>query len=572
MARLACLHAHNSTANRQHFPCTNDAHPVPDQCGYGAHRNIWKLEFMDQVTGWTGRTACALQTALRLSNEGFAEHLGIGVRTVAAWHQKPSLRPRPEMQQVLDTTLEQAPPTIRARFSALTGGLVPGTGAVPRENGEAADAERRLSSDPSIGSALDRLDQYARWEPGTARRHVAARLARLDVRDLQDRANRQRRVAQRRIAEALGEYYGDPTTGQGRYGAHYDRDSTIVTSIVTQPAWLDMDRPLTPASDRLSLTPVADTDLSFDEQAANAAAQRLAETLAMGTRLVDMPLYRLLDIDISQGAITGSMGVTQFARYALTMDLLEAELIDALCASIPPRPGSLPLRDRYLPNLASVLDITGRLCAGGMGALCAIARPASPYRGPADYLLLVQERSGGVINAAHRLAVIPKGFHQPMTDFRADARLGATLRREMEEELFGREDTDSTLIKPYPADPMHPMRLSEPMRWLMESPGRLRIECTGFGLNLVSGNFEFAALLVIHAEDFWSRYGGQVEANWESMALRQYSSLDSESLAELVDDPAWSNEGLFAFLQGLRRLKQIGRSRVNIPTIEWQIL
>jgi len=66
---------------------------------------------MDPVTGWTGRTACALQAALRLSNETFAEWLGIGVRTVAAWHQKPTLRPRPEMQQVLDTALEQAPQT-----------------------------------------------------------------------------------------------------------------------------------------------------------------------------------------------------------------------------------------------------------------------------------------------------------------------------------------------------------------------------------------------------------------------------------------------------------------------------
>ena len=33
---------------------------------------------MDLVTGWTGRAACDLQAALRLSNESFAEHLGIG--------------------------------------------------------------------------------------------------------------------------------------------------------------------------------------------------------------------------------------------------------------------------------------------------------------------------------------------------------------------------------------------------------------------------------------------------------------------------------------------------------------
>src|SRR5215472_6804822 len=76
---------------------------------------------MDQVRGWTGQTACALQAALRLSNEAFAEHLGVAARTVAAWHQKPVLRPRPEMQQLLDTALERAPAPARARFLGLTG-------------------------------------------------------------------------------------------------------------------------------------------------------------------------------------------------------------------------------------------------------------------------------------------------------------------------------------------------------------------------------------------------------------------------------------------------------------------
>jgi hypothetical protein len=71
-------------------------------------------------------------------------------------------------------------------------------------------------------------------------------------------------------------------------------------------------------------------------------------------------------------------------------------------------------------------------------ALCAVARPADPYRGPADYALLVQERSATVLNGARRLSVIPKAFHQPLKDAQADARVSATLLREMEEELFGR--------------------------------------------------------------------------------------------------------------------------------------
>jgi hypothetical protein len=529
---------------------------------------------MDLATGWTGRTACALQAALRLSNEAFAEHLGIGVRTVASWHQKPTLHPRPEMQQVLDAALERASQPIKARFAALAGASVPGQVGPPddQEDGGTADAERRLRSDPNIGAALDRLDYYADWEPGTARRRVAARLARLDARELQDRAGRRKRVGQRQIATAMGDYYSDAATDHGRYSAIYSPDIEVVTSVLTHPEWLDLDCPLTAACDGLTLTRAADTDVSLDEEASDAAIRRLAETLAMGTRLVDMPLYRLLDVDVRKGAISGSVGVTQFVRYALTLDLLEGELIDALTAGASPRPGQLPLRDRYLPDLASVIGLPGRLSAGGPLALSAIARSADPYRGPADYVLLIQERSGDVVNAARRLAVIPKGFHQPMTDYRTDARIGATLRREMEEELFGREDTDNTLGKPYAVDPMHPTRLSKPMRWLTDHPGSLRIECTGFGLNLVSGNFEFASLIVIETEDFWSLYGGQVMANWESLSLRQYSSLDSESLAELVQEQAWSNEGLFAFLQGLRRLKQIGGGRVKVPPIEWQIL
>jgi hypothetical protein len=222
-----------------------------------------------------------------------------------------------------------------------------------------------------------------------------------------------------------------------------------------------------------------------------------------------------------------------------------------------------------LPDLASVLNLRGRLCAGGVVALCAIARPASRLRGPADYVLLVQERSASVLNAARRLAVIPKGFHQPMTDVRADAQLGATLRREMKEELFGRTDIDNTITGDRrAADPMHPSRLSEPMRWLDKHADRCRMECTGFGINLMSGNYEFGALVVIDDDEFWIRYGGMIEANWESAGLRQFSSLDRDLLTDLAHDDAWSNEGLFAYLEGLNRLGQLDTTRTDTPTVE----
>jgi hypothetical protein len=285
----------------------------------------------------------------------------------------------------------------------------------------------------------------------------------------------------------------------------------------------------------------------------------------LDVRITNAPIYRLLNLDVQPGAIGGAVRLTRFVEYALTMDLLEAELLDAIMSGVAPTPGSLPLRYRYLPDLDSVLDISSRLCAGGVLALCAIARTADAYRGAADYVLLIQERSGHVLNAARQLAVIPKGFHKPLADYRADAQVGATLRREMEEELFGRSDIDATVSPRVAAAPMHPSRLSEPMRWLTGMPGALRMECTGFGLNLVSGNYEFACLVVIDNEEFWHRYGGHIEANWESAGLHLYSSLDGELLAELVRDDCWSNEGLFALLLGLRRLKELDGKRVNLP-------
>ncbi len=54
-----------------------------------------------------------------MSNDGFAEHLGVSSRTIAAWHKKADLTPRPELQQALDTALERATEGAKARFAQL---------------------------------------------------------------------------------------------------------------------------------------------------------------------------------------------------------------------------------------------------------------------------------------------------------------------------------------------------------------------------------------------------------------------------------------------------------------------
>ncbi|MEV6106663.1 NUDIX domain-containing protein [Streptomyces sp. NPDC051940] len=96
---------------------------------------------MDVIEVWNGRYACTLQAALRMTNEAFAAHLGVAVRTIAAWHADPDVVPRTEMQQLLDTTYENASDPVRQRFALLAAGGTRSSPEVPTE-GPAAQALR----------------------------------------------------------------------------------------------------------------------------------------------------------------------------------------------------------------------------------------------------------------------------------------------------------------------------------------------------------------------------------------------------------------------------------------------
>jgi hypothetical protein len=74
------------------------------------------------VTSWTGRQADALRQALRMSNEAFAAHLGVAVRTVAYWRARPGVVPIPSMQEVLDAALARASAPARELFTAILTG------------------------------------------------------------------------------------------------------------------------------------------------------------------------------------------------------------------------------------------------------------------------------------------------------------------------------------------------------------------------------------------------------------------------------------------------------------------
>ena len=75
---------------------------------------------MTTVQQWTGRETRALRQAMRLSVRDFAAYLGMSERNVSKWEALgPSVVPRPDTQQILDTAFARLDEEARARFNAV---------------------------------------------------------------------------------------------------------------------------------------------------------------------------------------------------------------------------------------------------------------------------------------------------------------------------------------------------------------------------------------------------------------------------------------------------------------------
>ena len=205
--------------------------------------------------------------------------------------------------------------------------------------------------------------------------------------------------------------------------------------------------------------------LQLDDVTLSSAVRRLAAAELSDTVMVNNPLYRLLDFDVGQHELRATVTTVDFAAYALTTDMLGDELVDAIAAGGAPQ----RLRAIHLPDVETALDLARRTCVGGLNALVAAARNPRPGR-PADYVLIVQERSSTVVNLPGALAVIPKAFHQPTGEAAEEAPLSVTLLRELEEELLGRVDLEQLTEEAYRhVDPLHAMQTSEPLLWIHDS-------------------------------------------------------------------------------------------------------
>jgi hypothetical protein len=130
---------------------------------------------MDVIDIWTGRYANALLKALRLTNEGFADRLGIAVRTVAKWNADPTLEPTPEMQQALDTVLSQAPDDARARFALiLQKDVSPGATGTSTTLAVEDDISSLVAEVTASSTNEEAINQLARATASLAESHTQA--------------------------------------------------------------------------------------------------------------------------------------------------------------------------------------------------------------------------------------------------------------------------------------------------------------------------------------------------------------------------------------------------------------
>ncbi len=380
------------------------------------------------------------------------------------------------------------------------------------------------------------------------------------VRYGRDRARRA--VTQAQLAAALARYYGNEHMYRARVGS-----TEVVTGVACRPDWLTVAVDLRGGGEAFRYVPPTPPPTPrLSAGAVATAVARLASVEANETVMVNNPLYRLVDVEVGSGRLAATVTTVPFAHHALTTELMEGEMVDAVAAGLRP----LPLRAAFLPTIESVFDLGSRACVGGAASLLAIARSAR-HSGQRDYVLLTQERSKAVLNTAGKLAVIPKAFHQPTGEPGDEAPISVTIRREFEEELLGRQDLEQIGQAEHAhVDLLHAQHLTEPMAWLLDQgPDAYRVECTGLGFNTLTSNYEFPCLIVIEDETWWDRFGHMVEANWEADRVHRHSSLDAAGLEALIGDPRWGNESLFALLQGLRRLAEVGDpQRVAIPTID----
>ncbi|HRZ83438.1 MAG TPA: hypothetical protein P5069_13355 [Candidatus Hydrogenedentes bacterium] len=380
-------------------------------------------------------------------------------------------------------------------------------------------------------------------------------------------------------------FYRSPAGGVRFYSVRIGNRRVEGTMLSKEP-WCGMDIPLDDAvmegaDRRSSASPLIGVG-GAAKRRQELLVRRLRETNA---RLEDKPLYRLDSAD--NGRISGHV-YEGFVNYRFSSGLLYEEICEDLAGVHARNPlkrlSSLLnrhcLRRRLLPRSTDFSNPGSWLCCGGFGALVALKtgrrqRLESLGRDVDEYVFWVQRRSGEVADNQNRLALVPKGFHQPTSgDYLEGFHLRYSVFREMGEELYGveeLEDVDNHLS----CD--HVINCHEGVAWFFGDDkrldrGRSTAEILCVGVNAINGNYDFGVLIVIQQPEYYQKFYPEMRKNWESKdmrSIRLWNRSELEGLLGSADE--FASENFFHLCEGLLRLRALLGEAVQMPEIhrEW---
>lgn len=344
---------------------------------------------------------------------------------------------------------------------------------------------------------------------------------------------------------------------------HIEGGSVIETGMVGRPEWIDVSVAVGSDAEKCRASQSSAPRYNAPETAVVDLLERIQ---LLGLQVFNRPIYRLMSVDLKRNVLDCSFDEEMFFTHRFSEGLVIDELAHALAKSnrdvgavIRNSSSLLPIRTQVLPDASSFLTLSKRICAGGITMLFAMKNPAGGYE------FAVQRRSAVVADGHGMLTVVPRAFHQAMIDRFRELRPSFSALREIYEELLGGEEVERGT-----RNIRHDFFLNDlPMRWFQENTSEYTFEYTSLGLDLVSGNYSFGMLLAIHDPNFWTQYSSLMKYNWESEERGCWfrSTNDEDAFVQLIGDTSWTGEGIFALVQGLRRLGELDQESTKISKL-----
>ncbi len=341
----------------------------------------------------------------------------------------------------------------------------------------------------------------------------------------------------------------------------------VLPGIVGKPDWLTTEVDLR-SNQNYELVEATNNIENLPKQI---CGKSLAEIEFYGLKIWDQPIYRLINADIGKShlSVKFSLGKQDsFLMYRLGLGSLWGELMQGLVdtennvdALVQYREKYLPRRCTLLPDVGTVARYKKRMCVGGIHATVAIQR-----KDEEDFVIPVQQRSSIVGSGQGLITAIPEAYHQPMIFADTELPFKQTFYREFYEELLGGEEVGKKSC--HLCSDWY-IKSSKALQWLQQPDANYKLIMTGFGFNLMSGNYEVALLCIIKDTTFWNNYRHLLVTNWETTEhmLPLLSTKDDDALTRMLSRNDWTGSGLFSVARALTYLKMTEPKHVNIPKI-----